>query len=329
MAKREIDLKSLLGHFSSVAEEKGLITVQLDELETVMKPIRSGLEEFSLKHLRALESDVGFLSWWRVPEIGNDELISIRGLFRRLKPLDQDAIETLQGILKNIEIVSVILRFTDPANYGIMSAPVENLLSIQGPTQEHKYIGYLSDLETLKSVYGFERIADVDMALWTLANILNSSKLRHHSVYGDFYQDYVNSPNAVKRIWARNSLQQIRKERPLFKAELFLDTDYEVAGIIAGRELERNIKAYCRKVGIELWTRGHKDEVRFLHVPELLNKLVDIRRLTGEESERAKGWWQIRTDLTHREEHSVNQEKVGEMIEGVANWIKKYPPDGR
>jgi hypothetical protein len=325
MAERDISLKSLLGHFSFVAEEKNLITVQLDELETVMKPVRLGHEEFSTKHLKTLESDIGFFSWWRVPEIGEDELASLRGLFRRLRTLDEDAIGTLQSILKNIEIVSVILRCMDPMNYGIISAPVENLLNIQGHTQENKYIGYLRNLGELRDEYGFERIADVDMALWTLANILNSTTLRHHSVYGEFYQDYLDSPNAIKKIRARNSLQQISDEKPLFKAELFLDTDYELAGIIAGRELERNVKAYCRKVGVELFTRKHKGEIHFLYVPELLDRLTEIRRLSSEESDKAKGWWQSRTELTHKDKHSVKQEDVRQMIEGVAGWMKKYP----
>jgi hypothetical protein len=329
MAERDINLKSLLGHFSFVAEEKNLIAVQLDELEAVMKPVRRGIEEFSSKHLKTLESDLGFLSWWRVPEIGDFELAPLQGVFRRLRPLDEDTIGTLQSILKNIEIVSVILRCMDPTNYGIISAPVENLLNIQGPTQENKYISYLGNLGELRDVYGFERIADVDMALWTLANILNSTKLRYHSVYGDYFQDYKNSPNAIKKIRARNSLQQISDEKPLFKAELFLDTDYELAGIIAGRELERNLKAYCRKIGVELQTRGYRGELHFLYVPELLEKLTEIRRLTKEESDTAKDWWQIRTDLTHKDKHSVKQKDVREMIEGIADWIKKYPPDER
>lgn len=329
MAEQDVDLKSLLGHFSFVAEEKNLISVQLEKLETVMKPVRKGQEEFSTKHLKALESDIGFFSWWRVPEIGEDEIASLQGLFGRLRPLDEDAIGALQSILKNIEIVSVILRCMDPIDYGIISAPVENLLNIQGPTQENKYVGYLRNLGELRDIYGFERIADVDMALWTLANILNSTKLRHHSVYGEYYQEYLDSPNAIKKIRARNSLPQISDEKPLFKAELFLDTDYELAGIIAGRELERNVKAYCRKVGVELSTRKHKGEIHFLYVPELLDKLTEIRRLSSEEGDKAKGWWQVRTNLTHKDKHSVKQNDVREMIEGVADWIKKYPPAER
>jgi len=188
------NLEQLLTHFPDIGEKRFSITLDLPALENVMKPIREGKKEFSLKHLVSIKEDSGFLKWWKMPEISEEELKVFKGAFINLEPKDKKITNMLFDLFKNIEIVSCILRFIDPQNYGILSPPVENLLNIKGAYQIEKYLNYLNDLEELKEAYDFKRIADVDMSLWTLANILNSSWLRFKPMYYEIYENYQNTP---------------------------------------------------------------------------------------------------------------------------------------
>lgn len=249
--------------------------------------------------------------------MSEDDFNNIKGVFIVLKPRDKDVIGKLFELLKNIEIVSCVLRFIDPENYGILSPPVENILNIKGKHQTEKYLNYLSDLEELKEEYDFERIADVDMTLWALANIINYSMLRYHPVYSNIYEEYEQTANPVKIIMARNSLEQIKKEKPLYKAELFLDSDFVTSGLIAGRELDLFTKELCDNNGIKRVERTRGRNYRYLSIPELAEKLAIIKIITKEEEDRIKFFWDIRCDLTHEFEISATFDDVKKMIDGI------------
>lgn len=323
MRQREFDLKQLLYHFSDISGMRWGITFQIDKLEKVFSPVKNGQEGLALKHVIAVRDDYAFMNWWKMPEIREDDLIPLQGVFVHVGPKDVAVIGRLFDLLKNIEIVSCVLRFTDPKNYGILSPPVENILSIKGKNPIEKYINYLSDLEELKERYGFERIADVDMALWALSNIINYSYLRHHPEYSKIFEDYEQTTNLVKRIMARNSLERIKEEKPLYKAELFLDSDHIVAGLIAGRELGLFIKELCSRHGIKVVERTVKKDVRFLSTPELSDKLEEVKVISKEEKNNIGEWWRIRCCLIHEEEKSVSREEIETMIEGIGRLKEK------
>jgi len=205
-----------------------------------------------------------------------------------------------------------------------LSPPVENILNAKGKHQIEKYLNYIDDLKELKEEYNFERIADVDMALWALANIINYSELRHHPIYSSIYKEYEQTANPVKKIMSRNSLEQIKEEKPLYKAELFYDSDFVTAGLIAGRVLDLFVKELCDENGIKRIERTKKKDRRYLYIPELAEKLINIKVITREEEDRVKSWWHIRCKLTHEDEISVTQEEVREMIAGISEFLQKY-----
>lgn len=326
MVTIHFDLKELGGHFDNVAKENNRITLELNNLEKKLKPVRDGLEELSLKHIRTIKKDLGFIEWWRMPAIKEKELDNIKGLFKNLAPFNKDVISKLYKILKNIEIVSVVLRCICPEIYGILSPPVEDVLNIPGKDQEEKYINYLQDLETLKAHYGFGKIANVDMAVWTLAEVINTSKLQHHYLYGEYYKAYKNTVNPVKKIMAKNSLQRISEEEPLYKSELFLDSDYEMAGLIACRELDLCIKDLCRKNKVQ-----HKKRtvhgVIYYRFPKLLDELAVRGYIKKEEKEILRDWWEsLRNPLMHEpiSKERISVEDVKEMIAGIIKFKRDH-----
>jgi len=322
MNSQKFDLKQLRDHFSDIGEKRWGQILHLEELESNFKPVKEGKEELSLNHIKIIRKDCAFTRWWKMPDISEGELAPMIGVFVKLVPKDKEVIWKLFDILKNIEIVSCILRFIDPQNYGILSPPVENILNVRGKHQVEKYLNYLDDLEKLMGEYNFKRIADVDMALWALANLINYSELRHNALYSDIFNDFEQTVNPVKKIMAKNSFEQILEELPLYKAELFIDSDYILAGIIAGRELELFIKSLCRKCGIKLIERTKR--TRYLSIPELSEKLQNKKAITKEEDSLIKEWWNIRCDLFHEEEITITRNQIEKMINGITRLKEDY-----
>lgn len=324
MPIRRFDLKQLLDYFYDIGGKRWGQILQLEKLEKVFKPIKDGKKELSLNHLKTVGEDWAFLNWWKMPTIREKDLEPFRGVFVDLGTQNKRIIGKLYDLLKNIEIVSCILRFIDPQNYGIMSPPVENILSVKGKDRIEKYLNYLEDLEDLKEEYDFQRIADVDMALWALANIINYSELKHHPVFSNIYDEYDQTANPIKKIMARNSLEQIKEEEPLYKAELFFDSDFVTAGLIAGRVLDLYVKELCDKNGIKRIERTKKIDYRYLSIPELAEKLTNIKVITTEEGDKVKSWWDVRCKLTHEDELPVTQQDVREMIAGISEFLQEY-----
>ena len=320
------NLKELGGHFDNVAKENNRITLGLKNLEKKLKPVRDGMKELSLKHMRTIKEDLGFIAWWKMPVIKEKELEGFKGIFKNLAPFNKDIIIKLYDLLKNIETVSVVLRCICPENYGILSPPVEDILNIPGKNQWEKYINYLQDLDRLKEHYGFGEIAKVDMALWTLAEVINTPKLQHHYLYGEYYKAYKNTVNLVKKIMAKNSLQRIAEEEPLYKSELFMDSDYEMAGLIACRELDLCIKDLCRKNKVQLKKRTVK-RVIYYRFPGLLDELAVRGYIKKEEKEILRDWWErLRNPLMHEpiSTERISEEDVKEMIAGIIKFKQDY-----
>jgi len=321
--KMTFDLKMLYEHFSDIGEKRWGQTLQLEKLENTFRPVKEGKEGLSLKHIRAIKDDCAFARWWKMPEISEKDLELLKGMIVKLTPRDKKVVRRLFDLLKNIEILSCVLRFVDPQNYGILSPPVEYLINVRGRHDVQKYMNYLKDLEELKEIYGFSRIADVDMALWSLANLINFPELRNHAIYDEIFKAYEQAANPVKKIMAWNSLEQIKEERSLYKAELFLDSDFVVAGLIAGRELDVFVKALCDKHKIKKMERTVRKDFRYLSIPELSDKLANDKRITKEENDDIKTWWKYRCDLTHEHEIHVTRNEVGKMINGVSKLKEK------
>ena len=203
---------------------------------------------------------------------------------------------------------------------------MENLLSIKAETPVKKYLCYLDDLSELKESYGFDTSAEVDMALWALSAILNEDWLRNNSDYHQIYLDYINEPNAVKRISARHALKNIRRENVSYLdlAECFLETDPEVAGFLAGKELENLIYNLYGKV-----IPRHKG-YRARDFRSRLEELGEKKYLREQQKEEIIGWWETRNKAVHTdwvsalpEEVALFRKEVIRMISGIRGFKEK------
>lgn len=299
---KTLRLKQLLDLFPRISE-LALGKPDLKQLEEEFKPLSRGEEEFSLKHIEILKDKDHkywrFLDWWRMPAIEKSEIDELKKLFRIPRPRAEALAESLFKVLKNIEIVSCVLRFTDPASYGIISPPVENLLNVRGTTAWDKYINYVEALRKLRVEYGLARNADVDMALWTLAHILSSLELRNSDrECKDIVDTYYSKPNPIKRIAAKNSLEQFLEEKDSLNiADMFVENDHAIAAFIARREIERDMKSLCKKHGIRITELDRYGNERNKCVSTMLNDLGDIIR--REDRQQIKAWYRQSSNIVH------------------------------
>lgn len=327
----QFDLKPLLGLYESFGILKYGGTLDFGRLEKSMEPVRLGREEFSYRHLQMLKEDNLFPAWWKLPELQPPELEALKRVFRNIHPGDSDLVQKLFDIFKNIEILSCLLRVICPQHYGIYSAPVENLLSIKAETPVKKYLVYLENLAELQEEYGLERMADVDMALFALCCLLNEEFIRQNPDFRQIYLDYLEQPNRVKKISARNALRNIRQEN-IFYLDLawsFLETDPEIAGILAGKELECLVN--------KLWKQERKKSsykpYKPLNMPEKLEELARRKAFTDQVKEDLQNWWETRNNCVHLNLAEASEPqlqelraRVSQMIDGLSQLKEKIDP---
>jgi hypothetical protein len=321
-------LKQLRDMFPRISEI-ALGKPNLEGIEEEFRPLSRGEEEFSLKHIEILKDAEHrywrFLDWWRMPEIKQSEIDDLKRLFLIPRPPFEEMTKSLLAILKYIEITSCVLRFTDPVSYGILSPPVENLLNVRGNDDCEKYLRYLEALGKLRIEYGFTRNADVDMALWTLAHILNSAELQYSDTEcKDIVKSYYGKPNLIKRISAKNSLDQFLDEKDYLNiADMFVETDHAIAAFIVGREIERMLKHLCKKNTIATMYRDLKGNLRDCGVGRMLKDLDLSGILSNEKRRRLKSWYDIRSDIVH-DRRVVTKEDVERMLAGCRDLKMSY-----
>lgn len=125
-----------------------------------------------------LWSGRGFWQWPNAEEFNDRvEQHPVGDLSTELREREEHVVDQLLVIFRHIEPVSVVMRFVRPDDYGILSYPVEKILEVSpSPQPRRKYLQYVEDLRLVQKGRGFDRAADVDMALWTLQEVMNASQ---------------------------------------------------------------------------------------------------------------------------------------------------------
>jgi len=182
---------------------------------------------------------------------GRDEVESLLAAgdwnFSDLPRGESGIIECLFGIFRQIEPVSVVLRFIVPEHYGILSPPVERLLGI-GSLRKHpkRYRTYLKSLRKIKEDRRFRTVADTEMALWALQLGILDGNLKDRlpaNEYNALRQGFLQDVK-LREIRVGNLTQQIFSDLTRVQiAEALLATNVELAGQIAGIEFERAVRS--------------------------------------------------------------------------------------
>ena len=192
--------------------------------------------------------DVNMFGYWPTRNEIEDDLKTREFDFPNLPGTEEQVIRELQSVFHQIQLVSVILRFVDKMNYGILSPPVEQILGI-GPTRCHreKYRLYVKNLRRIRNeTSALSTAADVDMALWVLSVGVLDTELDNEPTCSQLREQYENDPllrelrveNLTSQLFGQLSRRQLAEALNRCSAR----SANELAGQIAGIEFEKSLK---------------------------------------------------------------------------------------
>lgn len=265
------------------------------------------LDEF----VRDAEDHWWFRSFWHLPKKEGQVRLS-----HRFCDLDDENegefIEELLKEIKQIELVTILLRFVRPDRYGILSPPVERVLNVMwGSDAVTTYMHYLQNLREISAEVPFEMVAHADMALWVLhakyfCDVHGSQEMRNYFETDDF----------LLKLRAKNAMKPFHSI-PLSKlARAMEDVRDDLAGVVACYWVEVAIRLKAKSAGAKWQGNIPLEEV----IKDLAPRVEDEfrRRL-----DRCRG---IRNNLFHYDNRpgSVGRQELF----GVIEEIEKSIPEG-
>jgi len=276
----------------------------LDAVERILSDDRSSLT-VTRRTLRAIENNSAWTypTWWPVLSDLLEEPV-ILGAVRRDDSQDRRrAIQHLYDRLQHIEVVSVVLRFLLPEEFGIISPPVSTLLCLP-PASDHvsHYDRYLETLKDLGRPHGISRVADVDMALWSAAHLQYAYSDLAREMYRDEHLQVVRLRNMLHDLGdvlarANGRRHRIEIHRHLLLARALMEHDHISGALIAARAFEEIVNATT-----EDWEIQPREENRGRVV--LTDRLDEIKhrgtyaRLGVGDSD-LDSWRAARNDIMH------------------------------
>ncbi len=303
-----------------IAERLFAQRLDLAQVERELLPARTH-HQIGSSDVRIIEETPAwnYPQWW--PKLSSQitESVAIPPNFGDAKA-KKLAVQRLHDALKHIEVVSVVLRFLCPEDFGILSPPVASLLNLvplQNKDETDYYLRYLSVLEDLREHYKvFARVADVDMALWSAAHLFSEHRSIADEMYADDYFREVRLRNLLEgfgRRWGRTD-----RER-LVLAKVFLEHDHGLAALIAGRCYESTVRRIAEGLGFGPRNRrllkGEFD--RLVRNVSREHEIVELPVTLDE----MKRWKQSRDEAVHCTE-PVSKRAAEELISGVGRLSK-------
>jgi hypothetical protein len=152
---------------------------------------------------------------------------------------EHDMIHALLDIFKNISLVSILLRFVWPEHFAIYSRPSLKILRIErGYDDVEEYMNYIHDMRSLRTCFGLDRTADVDMIVWAISQKqdefedlrkLISERLPQELPLADLLKHAVTFPIRVADAY-------------------YAAGDYQTAGYWAARAFEKMLHRECAQI---------------------------------------------------------------------------------
>jgi hypothetical protein len=324
-------MQAFLKEFPNISERITGTRQDLEKVESLLSDARQ-TRTVSADTLQTIEQTEhwNYPAWWPFFSQSFGEPISLPQSF--LKSEDRKrAVDVLYDRLRHIEVVSVVLRFIFPEDFGIISPPVGYLLNL--PSQRDHisyYMHYLDILGRLRDHGGLKRIADVDMALWTASNSQHELPAIAELMYRDEYFQEIRLKNifaglrgihAVKTELSSEKRQAIEH---LLIARAWLAYDHVLAALICGRTYESLVDMICSSLNIQKRTfrTGDSD---FLRRCERIAQAQEFAEY-GYSFSDLKRWWDRRVKAAHPENKISRREAEDFVMEVSALCARLFAP---
>ena len=157
------------------------------------------------------------------------------------------------SVFRDIELVSLILRFVKPKNFGMWTPPVASILALPSSMNAvETYLNYLHNVRSIRDKCGFAKVADADKALWVLSQKCNDSgRAKDDKIKAEFKKD-----DFMLQLRASNiapSFKSYARDAPARLAKaLYDDTedDNHLAMLVGGYALEKNVQKWVKYEGV-------------------------------------------------------------------------------
>ena len=266
--------------------------------------------------------------WWPAPDSAfGDPLRIPRDLSQ--EGAQRETVKLLHGRLKNIECVSVVLRFMHPTQFGIISFPVTSLLNLpQAQDAIDYYLEYLKNLRELKNLYRSSQlrtVADIDMALWSAAHFVQDSEL------GSEFESIKKATKEMRQdkdfldLCFGNLLKGLssrwKQENSIYLAfaRAFLEQDYRIASVITAKVYE-SLVAEIGKAFPELRPNRKEGQSAIGALVDALEERGIPRRL-GIRSGQLNDCWKWRIQAVHDEPHPISKSEAQRFASRVSELL--------
>jgi hypothetical protein len=313
-----LDLKSYLHKFPEVCRQKFGRSYDFAAVEKRFVPLREGQRWLAAKDVVHIfhPDNTSFAKYWPQPnEKDLDKSLSANHIM--VGPLDghqQSLVLSLLKVFHNLGVVSLVLRFVRPRNFGVFSTPVLHLVQVNRGATVELYLAYCEELAQWAAHFGIASVAETEMALWTFAETTKDVGTAKAVAAKDFENDLWIQRRRVAHV-VRPFLRQYGR---LQLAQILVDEDARLAGKIAAEEYERllgiaSVK-FCgrplpRKKGAAEHLIDELERKRMISLPEK----TELRRV-----------WETRNAAIHPAELPPTRAAVEVMIDRIlsicASW---------
>lgn len=221
--------------------------------------------------------------------------------------------EQLYESLHHIEVVSIIMRFIHPEEFGIISPPVTSFLQLIPEEDSLTYYrSYLEILGGLRDHYGLNRAADVDMALWSAAHLYlepEFAALTEVMLHDEYFQQ--TKLENLFRNW--RGLSKHSTPQQMMLARVICKHDYLLAALITARVYESLLIDMGNKLGID----PRPQKPRQSRTGALAAQLEKNESL-GLSSD----WWTWRNDAVHPE-REISKRNAERFVDEISRYIRE------
>ncbi len=212
----------------------------------------------------------------------------------------------LLQVFHDVGVVSLVLRFTHPDQFGIFSTPIVNLLQVHRPTTVALYLEFCAELREWQEHFEMPSVAETEMALWAYHQLvvarpqdLDAEQARLE-FEGDIWIERRRVAQAVTPF--------LKNHGELELAKILAQKHARLAGVIAGVEFERLVRAKAREEGVSV-----------TNVLDLLKRLAEKGCITWREERELKGAWKVRDKAAHPDRR-LAAEEVEAMVDTIIRW---------
>ena len=321
-------LHDCLDQFPEISRQRWGHLLDMQNIETKLKAIRSA--NINVRDIHTHFSSIfretkhsWLRQYWLFPSLADlsreeqEQTFNFHQLSKgnEGKPKEEKAIQSLLKAFRQIELVSIILRFICPVSFGILSPPVEYVLALRrGKTAVETYRHYLHDLRKIGKEYGFDSVAKVDMALWVLK----------HKCYDKHYEDerikhHFETDTFMLRLRADNLVKPLSDLSPAWLATALHTAKDDLAVLAGSFAFEKNVKnlAGDRKTRKEVEELAKKDTSNFKE-PKLrhfLKALKNTDKITPMEYSQWERLRKIRNKAFHAVDENISQHDIRKLID--------------